>query len=140
LRTYDRINGPLSFIQEMEKNSSVPFFQAQVALSRQWLGNRIDANEDKSVKINVIVPTANTGDKKSLGATEGTKKEEAAKVTEYVLPDSEEEAKAKIAQFESGAPRSDQEVSDTIGQHVQFDRTALNAEKWLGTEQEERDW
>ena len=39
LRSYDRINGAQSVINDIQTKSGVTFDQAQVALDRLWLGN-----------------------------------------------------------------------------------------------------
>lgn len=57
------------------------------------------------------------------------------------LPTSEEAARETIARFEHGADnmRGDEEVADTVSQHMLNDKTGLLDEKWLGTDEEERD-
>ncbi|KAJ7787434.1 hypothetical protein B0H14DRAFT_2399439, partial [Mycena olivaceomarginata] len=43
LRSYDRINAPLStYIQQIENQSGVKHHEAQIALARQWIGNDSD--------------------------------------------------------------------------------------------------
>jgi phospholipase D1/2 len=118
----------------MESKSGIPYHQAQVALSRQWLGRTIP--KDEGVQIRVAIPHANTRDIRSMGAIE---EKHSVTIEAYRLPKTEAEAKQIITQFEAGAPRSDKDVSDTIGQHAQLDATSLKSEKWLGTEQEEKD-
>lgn len=74
-----------------------------------------------------------------MGVTE--KGNEAQKTVESVdMPATTQEARRWVQQFESGAPRGDEGVADTVGQHALRDKTALRDERWLGTEQEERDW
>ena len=122
-----------SFISKMEENSGVPFFKAQVALARVWLGRDFGRNDvQKKVIIKKPQPT-------SEGVTE-TKKEEKKDIEEVELPESEEEAKETIRMFEHGADniRGDDDVSDTVSQHMLSDRTSLLEEKWLGSEEEER--
>jgi phospholipase D1/2 len=119
----------------MEQNSGVSYYQAQVALSRQWLGTILPQDE-QGVGVRMAIPQANTRDEKSLGAVEA---KHSITIKEYPLPKTEDDAKKEIARFEAGAPRSDKDVSDTIGQHAQIDITSLKSEKWLGTEQEEKD-
>ena len=54
------------------------------------------------------------------------------------------EARAReiIKKFERGAEnvRGDEEVSDTVSQHMLEDKTGLFDEKWLGTPEEELSW
>ncbi|KAG5341907.1 hypothetical protein C0989_007067 [Termitomyces sp. Mn162] len=149
LRAYDRINAPWgksfcsssptspltlaplpdSFISKMEQNSGVKFHEAQVALARQWIGQESASNQ-KEVTLAMPEPT-----------TEGIIQSEKTPVkTETVpIPQSFEEARDIVRRFESGAEglRGDQEVSDTVAQHMLCDRTELPDEKWLGTEEEE---
>ena len=118
----------------MEANSGVTFNEAQVALAREWIGNQADAggvDPITEVSINVSEPT-------SEGIVE-TKAEK--KVDKVKLPASEEEAREIIARFEHGADsiRGDEDVADTVAQHMLNDKTGLLDEKWLGTEDEERD-
>jgi phospholipase D1/2 len=125
----------------MEQKSGVSFNEAQVAMARQWLGPTIDPKtEQESIKISVLVPKSGQKSLDLFGAFEGSNKNDDTKVVDFALPKSEEEARQTIAQFESGAPRSDKDVSDSIGQHAQSDTTTLESEKWLGSEQEELDW
>lgn len=60
-------------------------------------------------------------------------------IKEIRVPPTVEEAESIIARFQSGAPRGDTDVSDTVNRHVQLDTTDLRQEKWLGTPSEERD-
>ena len=53
-------------------------------------------------------------------------------IKEVKVPPTVEEAVKIIKKFEEGAPRSDEDVADTISQHVQQDRTSILDEKWLG--------
>jgi len=61
------------------------------------------------------------------------------KVENIPIPKSEDEARNIIARFESGAPRGDSGVSDSVSSHVLRDKTSLLNERWYGTEQEELD-
>ncbi|KIJ51188.1 hypothetical protein M422DRAFT_203211 [Sphaerobolus stellatus SS14] len=134
LRAYDRINAPYpSFISKMEKNSDVSFFKAQVALARVWLG-RDFGEHDTQKKVRIKIPHA-TGE----GVVEA-KKDEQQEIVEFPLPVSEEEAIRTIKQFERGAEgiRGDDEVADSVAQHMLHDRTSLLKERWLGSEEEER--
>ncbi|KAI0804784.1 phospholipase D [Irpex lacteus] len=134
LRAYDRINAPYqSYISRMEENSGVKFQQALVALARQWVGKAPDGDADQT-SVTIVVP-----DETNAGATlEGTKNQ--LKTETYPLPRSVEEARDIIERFQHGADdlRSDEDVSDNVVQHMLNDRTTLSDEKWLGTEEEER--
>lgn len=119
----------------MEANSGVKFHEAQVALARQWIGDQSDTGGEPPIKevfVKLPQPT-NEG----IVETKAT----ATKTDKVPVPASEEEARKTIERFEHGADsvRSDEEVADTVSQHMLADRTRLLDEKWLGTEQEERD-
>ncbi|KAF8305767.1 phospholipase D/nuclease [Clavulina sp. PMI_390] len=155
LRTYDRINGPASFIQSMEQKSQVSFEQAQVALVRMWLGSKDDADAPQSIEVKIPKPSQNSISidrphmrmKSSEGDDSGGKPKadspsdakDTIESKHVMLPRTFAEAAGLVSQFERAAPRSDDDVADTVGQHVQLDRTVLTQEKWLGTEEEERD-
>lgn len=62
------------------------------------------------------------------------------KVEEFKYPETEEEAKGIIKQFEAASTRSDDLVSGSVAHHALMDTTDLMTEKWLGTEEEERNW
>ncbi|KAG6828047.1 hypothetical protein H0H92_009547 [Tricholoma furcatifolium] len=124
------INAPMgSFIKKMEANSGVTFHQAQVALARQWIGMDPE-NTQTEVTLSIPEPT-----KEGLVLSDKTPTR-----TETVpIPQSTEEARAIVERFESGALgiRGDEDVSDTVAQHMLCDRTSLQEELWLGTEEEE---
>ncbi|KAF8317462.1 phospholipase D/nuclease [Clavulina sp. PMI_390] len=133
LRTYDRINAPWSFIREMESRSGVTWEQAQVALARQWLGP-----DDDSVDFEVTIksPEPTQAEMESLGRVKKDNPND--EIKKVKVPATYEEAVRIVKQFESGATRSDEEVADTVGQHVQKDQTSLHDEKWLGSTIEEK--
>ena len=112
----------------MELNSGVQFSEAQVALARQWIGNQ--HTEQKEVKIKV---PKNTQEGQSL--SENTESD----ILTVKFPDTVEEATAIIKKFEEGSReiRGDEEVADTVSQHMLQDKTSLFDEKWLGSEEEE---
>jgi phospholipase D1/2 len=115
----------------MEANSGVKFNQARVALTRQWIGEAPVKQEDqKEVTLKVLEPT-----------TEGivVSDQTPSKTETIPIPQSEEEARQIIEKFERGAEgiRGDDDVSDTVSQHMLNDKTGLADEKWLGTEDEE---
>lgn len=112
----------------MEANSGVKFLQAQVALARQWLaGDTLTQQKEVAVVIPQETKEAIVVQKPS------------EKVENIPIPSSEDEARNLIARFESGAPREDSGVSDSVSSHVLRDKTSLLDEKWYGTEQEELD-
>ncbi|KAL5513890.1 hypothetical protein ACEPAG_2651 [Sanghuangporus baumii] len=132
LRSYDRLNAPYkSFISQMEQRSGVSFYQAQVALARLWIGNG-GPGEEKIDKVQIKKLEA-TGE--GVVVSDNTKTD----IEEVPLPQSEEEAREIIERFERGAQdlRGDDDVADTVSQHLLEDRTGLKEEKWLGTEEEE---
>ncbi|KAF8884660.1 hypothetical protein BD779DRAFT_1536317 [Infundibulicybe gibba] len=132
LRAYDRLNAPMSsLIKRMEDASGVKFHAAQVALTRQWIGDDPDTDQ-KDVAIALPQPT-----KEGLLVTEKTP----AKTERVPIPASEEEARRIIEAFEHGADniRGDEDVADTVAQHMLNDSTSLLDEKWLGTPEEELD-
>jgi len=60
-------------------------------------------------------------------------------VQEVPYPASCDEAAGVVRQFQSGADRSDDQVSDSVAQHILNENTGLKDENWLGTEDEEKD-
>lgn len=118
----------------MEARSGVKFEEAQVALARQWMGEQANAGGVDPIK-EVFIKSARP-------TTEGVveTKSTALKLTKVPLPVSDEEAREKVARFESGADqlRGDDAVADSVAQHKFEDRTTLQSEQWLGTEDEER--
>lgn len=115
----------------MEQRSGVTFHQAQVALAKQWLGTP-DIWVQSTVSIKTPGPT-----------TEGIVIEKTkTKIEEMEYPKTEEEARQIIEKFEAGAigERLDDLVSDSVAHHALMDKTGLQQEKWLGSEQEELNW
>ncbi|KAG2355827.1 hypothetical protein BDR07DRAFT_1473986 [Suillus spraguei] len=133
LRAYDRINAPQkTLISQMEANSKVSFYEAQVALARQWEGPRYTSGDTpKEVFIKVPEP-AQEGMSLSQSKT---------KLEKVPLPASYDEAVDIVRRFEKGSDdiRGDEDVSDTVSQHRLLDRTRLSDELWYGSEAEERD-
>ena len=125
----------------MEENSGVKFQEAMVALARQWVGQESEPAQPQTVSIvlpdELLGPSPRPGDVNVAGATGATG---ALKTETYPLPQSVDEARAVIARFERGADglRSDEDVADNVVQHMLRDTTSLLDEKWLGTEEEER--
>lgn len=122
-----RLNAPMSFIAEMEKRSGTKFEDAQVALARQWLGPD-DQPLGNTVKIKYVDTLQSDPPSMGLVTPENTKE----KIKEVKVPPTVDEAVEIIKKFEGGAPRSDEDVADTISQHVQQDRTSILDENWLG--------
>ena len=118
-----------SLIKQMEKNSGVSFYEAEVALARQWIGRGSNADQ-KTVTLTVPSPT-----------TEGiVVSHKTTPKTETVrLPATTEEAKDIVTKFEHGADsiRGDDDVSDSVAHHALLDRTRLQDEMWLATPEEE---
>ncbi|KAF5392458.1 hypothetical protein D9757_002249 [Collybiopsis confluens] len=135
LRAYDRINAPQpSYLERIQSDSGVSFHQAQVALARQWLGPQAMGSDGGPVKITIKTPEVS---KEGVVITEKTPVKEEA----IAVPSTEKEAREIISTFERAAEavRGDEEVSDNVVQHMLSDRTGLEQEKWLGSEQEELD-
>ncbi|KAG2131140.1 hypothetical protein BD769DRAFT_1452087 [Suillus cothurnatus] len=133
LRSYDRINAPQkSLISQMEANSGVTFYEAQIALARQWEGPRYTGDDaPKEVFIKVPQP-AQEG--MALSQTK-------MKLQKVALPASYDDAVNIVRRFEKGSDdiRGDEDVSDSVSQHRLLDRTRLSDEIWYGSEAEERD-
>jgi phospholipase D1/2 len=117
----------------MEEASGVTFHQAQVALSRQWIGDVSESSRDQPTKVKIKKPTE-TGE--GIVVSDKTKTD----IEEVEMPPTMEDARKIVEQFESGAAsvRGDAEVSDSVAQHMLNDRTSLMDERWLGTEEEEK--
>lgn len=130
LRAYDRINAPASYIKRMEEHSGVKFHEAQVALTRAWIG----AGEGNQTEVSIALPSEG-----GTGLTEDGKKPE-AKIEKVKIPPTLEEAKEIIQKWEkaSQAIPEDDHVSDNVVQHMLADSTTLKSEKWAGSEEEER--
>lgn len=124
----------------MEKKSGVSYDQAEVALSREWLGKDASTgNERIPSTIEVKAPSAAQNHMLGLsilglGSGTNASKDDTHSVK---VPKTYDEATAIVNQFENAAPRSDDMVADTVSQHLQMDKTALDQEQWMGTEAEE---
>ena len=118
----------LGFIRQMEHYSGVMFHEAQVALSRQWvMGDTLTTQKE----IVVVIPQ----EEHLLPAG----KPQGATTQKIPIPADDKAARRVVERFEAGARnlRSDDNVSDTVSQHMLADKTSLFDEAWLGTEQEE---
>lgn len=118
----------------MEENSGVSFFKAQTALARIWLGKSFAPGVNKSVKIKIPQPTS-----EGIVETADADKNK-PQIEEISMPATIEEAVDIIKRFQKGADgiRGDEDVSDSVAQHMLSDRTSLQDEKWLGTAEEEK--
>ena len=74
------------------------------------------------------------------GGSKPTPKPDSDKVEAVPVPQDEAECDRLISQFERGAEglRGDENVSDSVAQHVLGDSTSLLDEQWLGTPEEEK--
>jgi phospholipase D1/2 len=116
----------------MEKNSGVKFSEAQVALAREWIGVQSTMGDIKEITVQAPVAT-----KEGINISDKTE----IKNEVTPIPPSFEAAKAIVEKFEHGSDdiRGDEDVSDTVVQHVLLDKTTLLDEKWEGTAEEELD-
>lgn len=140
--TYTRIPSTIltrafieSLIVQMEKNSGVPFHEAQVALARQWIGDQTQHDEFVPTEVDIRVPQETA---EGLIVSDKT----APKTETIPIPPNEADAREKIERFENGAANIPQakNVSDNVVQHMMNDVTHLNDEQWDGTEEEELAW
>lgn len=117
----------------MEESSGVQFHEAQVALSRQWIGNVNDGSGDAPTKVAIKKPEA-TGEGVVIASGAATT------IEEVEMPATVEQAREIVERFERGADsvRGDEAVSDSVAQHMLSDRTSLLDERWLGTQEEEK--
>ncbi|KAG9042840.1 hypothetical protein FS837_010313 [Tulasnella sp. UAMH 9824] len=126
LRGYDRLNAPASFIKQIEQNSGTTFYDAQIAMARLQIGDDGFWHQDD---VKIKKPSAFSGlDDSNLGMTEKQSTEE-VQVAQF--PPTTQAANQIVRQYESGAPRSDWMVSDTIAQHRLLDRTSLFDESYI---------
>ncbi|KZT40944.1 phospholipase D/nuclease [Sistotremastrum suecicum HHB10207 ss-3] len=156
LRSYDRINAPYNtYIKQIQDNSGVSFYEAQVALAKQWIVTAPTpsiANHFSTLSLHRTstttpqskpVPIPQTVSiKVAKPSTEGISQSQGSQdVVEVPLPASEREAVEKIESFQEAAKaiRGDESVSDSVAQHMMRDATDLLSEIWLGDEQEEKD-
>lgn len=113
----------------MEANSQVKFYEAQIAMSREWVAGD-DLTTQKQVV--VVIPQEDS----LVPADKKKKEQDTVKVD---IPVDTEAARQTVKRFENGAVgvRSDDKVSDTVSQHMLADKSSLFDEAWLGTEEEE---
>jgi len=116
----------------MEANSGVSFYEAQIALARQWEGRRF-VGETAPKEVFIKVPES-----RQEGMTVSQTKTKPVKVD---LPATYDKAVDIIRRFEGGSDdiKGDELVSDSVTQHRFLDETPLTDEIWYGSEEEERD-
>ncbi|KAI0824300.1 hypothetical protein BC628DRAFT_1339507 [Trametes gibbosa] len=122
-----------SYIRKIEEQSGIAYHQLNVVLSRLWVGERMNPDDPKEVSVSIP-----TGQSLAEQSTSGAKP--VLKSETYPLPESVAEAQEVVDRWERVARsvRSDEDVADNVVQHMLHDRTSLLDEKWLGTEDEER--
>ncbi|KAJ7600688.1 phospholipase D [Mycena floridula] len=136
LRAYDRINAPRdTYIAQIEQNSGVTFNEAQIAYARVMIGR--DTGDQKEITVSDVKIRVNEPTTEALAPPSNDK----VKTVTVPLPSSLEEAKEKVKRFEEAAKaiRGDEQVSDSVAQHLLQDSTTLADEKWLGNEAEEKE-
>ena len=121
-------------MKKIEERSGVPFHQLNVALGRIWVGLGEGPEDPKEASVTIATGRSIAGQ-----STSGSKPE--MKTEKYPLPASVTEAREIVEKWISAAKevRDDTDVADNVAQHMLHDRTSLLEEKWLGTEDEERD-
>ncbi|GAA5922074.1 uncharacterized protein JCM15063_003177 [Sporobolomyces koalae] len=137
LRSYDRINHDSDRIKRMEERSGVTWYQAQAALARLQLGR--DASEDelrKNKEVLIAVPQRG-GEQAAISDEARTKEQVAANEIKLPLPDTYEEAEQIVRRFEQ-ADHPDEKISDSVAHHAQKGTGSLFDEKWVGSEESER--
>ncbi|KAL1408303.1 hypothetical protein Q8F55_005109 [Vanrija albida] len=132
LRSFDRINSPAETIKQMEEKSGVTFHEAQVALSRVYVGDPgEDADDDAVVFIEKSHDQLTKGD--------NTNKKGKTAQDAVPLPKTVQDAKDIIHKFEAAAVNAIAEVPDNICQDALKSGVHVKAEGWAGSEQEELD-
>ncbi|EIW71690.1 hypothetical protein TREMEDRAFT_71238 [Tremella mesenterica DSM 1558] len=129
LRSYDRINSPWGLIRDMEQRSGVTFHEAQVALSRIYVGS-----DDLKGDVDEVVNIEKAHDQ-GTSVDQIGKKDTVEKAVP--LPKTVDEAKDIIRRFERAAQTDDKNVYVVFCQHAMLDKTSLSDEQWDGTEDEE---
>ena len=118
----------------MERNSSVKFSEAQVALARQWV-----AGDMLTTQREIVLSLPKEDEGSEIKTTEKGKEKDKATTFKVLIPVDNEAARHVVTNFQNGARgvRSDDPVADNVSQHRFKDKTRLLQEKWLGTEEEE---
>lgn len=126
-----------TYLKEVEKQSGVTFYQAQVAQAREWIG---DGWQDGSIReLKILEVKGNVGGGLQL---EGDAKKSDVKAKTLPLPQDRQQAKRAVDHFEDTAKDvlGGFRVSDNVGHHAMKGAGNLSEERWFGTEDEERDW
>ncbi|CDZ98423.1 Phospholipase D1 [Phaffia rhodozyma] len=131
LRCYDRINAPKSYLEKMEKDSGVSYFEAQIALAKIWVGSD-DIGDKQTDEVNIKIPMDESGEVDQLESADTGKTVQGVK-----MPKTVEEAQAVIDRFEKAAPYNDDQVEDNVGQHALNSKDGLLSTSWTGTQEEE---
>lgn len=132
LRAYDRINAPMeSYIERMESQSGIKFAQAQVALSRIWMGDSPPPSPPK--------PLSKKEKEKRKWSRLLSHKDRQSREFE-VMPRTVDHAKEVIFTFQLAAKnvKEYEHVSDSVAHHAMWAGTSLLDERWYGKAQEER--
>ena len=126
-----------TYLKDVEKRSDVTFQQAQVAQAREWIGDGWSDGSTRELKI--FEAKGNIGGGLQM---EGDAKKSDAKVKTFPLPQDRQEARRTVDRFENAAKDSlgGFQVSDNVGHHAMKGTGTLWEERWLGTEEEERNW
>jgi len=113
----------------------VTVYQAQVAQSREWIGD--DWGNVSTREMKIFETKGNMGAGLQL---EGEAKKNDAQVKTLPLPQDPREAKRIVDRFENAAQDvlGGFRVSDNVGQHAMRAPGSLLDERWFGTEEEER--
>jgi phospholipase D1/2 len=98
-------------------------------LARQWIGDQ-EPGDIKEINVTAPAPT-----KEGINISDQTE----VKVDKIPIPPSFGAATDIVKRFEQAALglRGDEDVADSVAQHKHLDKSSLQDEKWLGTEEEE---
>lgn len=112
-------------------------YEAQVAQAREWIGDGLQGESTRELKIFEV--KGNVGGGLQL---EGEAKKNDAKVRTLPLPQDCQQAKRIVDCFENAAKDvlGNFRVSDNVGQHAMRAPGSLLDEQWFGTEEEELNW
>ncbi|KAG8810896.1 hypothetical protein FRC17_002713 [Serendipita sp. 399] len=127
LRSYDRINGPRSFLNTILQKTGYSYGHAQAALERIWIGPDRPEWESNGGTLNTMEP----GNADQVNAS--------IPRSRWSIPKTVAEARKILKAYESASTDSDREINDSVGQHALEDNTRLQDERWLGTSEEEKD-
>lgn len=124
-------------MKEVEQRSGVSFYEAQVAQAREWIGDDLQANSIRELKIFEV--KGNVGGGLQM---EGDAKKGEGKTKTLPLPQDSRKAKGIVDHFENTAKEvlGNFRVSDNVGHHAMRAPGSLLQERWFGTEEEELNW